>query len=167
MTFWYAVHTHSRSEQKALAHLARQGFSAYLPRFLKRRSHARRHDWVPAPLFPRYLFLNAIPEIQNLASVRSTRGVVGLVRAGFGPITVPESIITGLNARMDAETGLILLDPVALNNGDKVRIFDGPFVGLEGVLKEDRSETRSLLLLKMLGGETTIEVDSLLLQRVG
>ncbi len=57
MTFWYAVHTHSRSEQKALAHLARQGFSAYLPQFLKQRSHARCRDWVPAPLFPRYLFV--------------------------------------------------------------------------------------------------------------
>jgi hypothetical protein len=35
------------------------------------------------------------------------------------------------------------------------------------VFKEQRSEIRSVLLLKMLGAETTIEVDSLLLKRVG
>ncbi len=165
---WFAVYTKSRQEHIALLNLERQSFECFLP--MAENPYQRRsgkNETRREPLFPRYLFLNALPGSQNLATVRSTRGVVGLVRAGFELITVSESIITGLRTRMDPETGLIGLDPVPLNSGDKVRIFDGPFAGLEGVLKEHRSEIRSLLLLKMLGTETTIEVDSLLLQRVG
>ena len=165
---WFAVYTKPRQEQVALLNLERQSFECFLPMAenpFQRRS--KKNGSPPEPLFPRYLFLNAIPELQNLASVRSTRGIVGLVRTGLKLIRVPESIITGLKARTDSDTGLIALDPVALNNGDKVRIFDGPFAGLEGVLKEHRGKTRSLLLLKMLGTETTLEVDSLLLHGVG
>ena len=165
---WFAVYTKPRQERIALLNLERQSFECFLPMAenpFQRRSG--KNETRREPLFPRYLFLNALPGIQNLAPVRSTRGVVGLVRAGFELITVSESIITGLKTRIDPESGLIALDPVALNNGDKVRIFDGPFVRLEGVLKEHRSETRALLLLKMLGTETAVEVDSLLLQRVG
>ena len=54
---WYVVHTHPRAEAKALLNLDRQGFSCYLPRYLKRRRHARRLETVAAPLFPRYLFV--------------------------------------------------------------------------------------------------------------
>ena len=165
---WFAVYTKPRQEHIALLNLERQSFECFLP--MAENPYQRRsgkNETRCEPLFPRYLFLHAVPEMQNLAAVCSTRGVVGLVRAGFELITVSELIITELCSRMNPETGLIALKPVSLNSGDKVRIFDGPFVGLEGVLKEDRSETRSLLLLKMLGGETTIEVDSLLLQRVG
>ncbi len=164
---WFAVYTKSRQEHIALLNLERQSFECFLPMAenpYQRRGNKNesRHE----PLFSRYLFLNAFPEIQDLATVRSTRGVVGLVRSGFELIRVPESIITGLKTRMDPATGLIAVNPVPLNNGDKVRIFDGPFAGLEGVLKEQHSEIRTVLLLKMLGAETIVEVDSLLLQRV-
>ena len=121
-----------------------------------------RHE----PLFPRYLFLNADPQQQSLAAVRSTRGVASLVRAGFDLIKIPASIIAGLRARADQATGLIALDSIGLNNGDKVRVFDGPFATLEGVFKEYRGRTRSLLLLEILGRETAVEIDARILQRV-
>ena len=44
MNAWYVVHTHAKSEQVAVDNLARQGFRAYLPRYLKSRKHARRVD---------------------------------------------------------------------------------------------------------------------------
>ena len=39
---WYVVQSQPNSELKAAAHLDRQGFTTYLPRYLKRRRHARR-----------------------------------------------------------------------------------------------------------------------------
>jgi transcriptional antiterminator RfaH len=54
---WYVVQTHPHAENKAAAHLQRQGFATYLPRYLKRRRHARRTEAIAAPLFPRYLFV--------------------------------------------------------------------------------------------------------------
>ena len=55
---WFVVQAQPNAEHKAVAHLNRQGFTTYLPRYLKRRRHARRMDVVAAPLFPRYLFVS-------------------------------------------------------------------------------------------------------------
>jgi transcriptional antiterminator RfaH len=164
---WFAVYTKPRQEHIALLNLEGQSFECYLPMAedpYQRRSarNKGRHE----AMFPRYLFLNADTERQSLASVRSTRGVVGLVRAGFDLIRIPASIIERLKARMDSATGLIPIDSMDLNNGDKVRVFDGPFAALEGVFKEHRGRSRSLLLLEILGRETAVEIDARLLKRV-
>jgi len=162
---WYAVYTRPRQEHIALPNLERQGFTCFLP--MAENPYQRRTWEKPRvePLFPRYMFLHAVPQEQNLAAVRSTRGVVGLVRAGIELIRVPERIIAAIQARIHPETGLIRLDPAPVEAGDPVRVFDGPFAGAMGILKERCSQTRSLLLLSILGRETTVEVDSLLLQR--
>lgn len=163
---WFAVFCKPRQERKALEHLERQGFQCFLPMALnpyQRRSRGRQPR--TEPLFPRYLFLNAVPEVQNLAAVRSTRGVMGLVRSGPSPVTVPGHIVEGLRHRQDPETGLIPLAPDRVQVGDAVRVFDGPFAGAQGILKERNGERRSLILMSILGRETTLEVDALLLQR--
>jgi transcription antitermination factor NusG len=64
---WYVVQTQAGAEHKAVMHLARQGFKTYLPRYLKRRRHARRIDVVAVPLFPRYLFVEIDFERPTLA----------------------------------------------------------------------------------------------------
>jgi transcriptional antiterminator RfaH len=62
---WYVVQTQINAEAKAARNLLRQGFAIYLPRYLKRRSHARKIEKVPAPLFPRYLFVQIDLETQS------------------------------------------------------------------------------------------------------
>ena len=163
---WFAVYTKPRQEHIALHNLERQSFECYLPLAEGpfQRSSARnkmRHK----PLFPRCLFLNADPQQQSLAPVCSTRGVSELVRIGLELIKIPASIIAGLKTRMHPVTGLIPIDSIELNNGDKVRVLDGPFVALEGVFKEQRGRSRSLLLLEVLGREAVVKIDSRLLQR--
>ena len=64
------------------------------------------------PLFPRYLFLNAIADQQSLGPVRSTRGVSTLVRFGLELARLPETVMNAINNRCDPETGLVQLDPV-------------------------------------------------------
>ena len=53
---WYAVHTQANNERWATMEMARQGFTAVLPRYLKTRRHARKIETIAAPLFPHYLF---------------------------------------------------------------------------------------------------------------
>jgi transcriptional antiterminator RfaH len=164
---WFAVYTKPRQEHTALLNLERQSFECYLPMTEGSDQHpGARNKARHEPLFPRYLFLNADPQVQSLEAVRSTRGATGLVRAGFELIKIPESIIAGLKARMDPVTGLIPLDAMALDNGDKVRVCDGPLAALEGVFKEHQGVSRSLFLLDFLGREAAIKIDTRLLQRV-
>ena len=87
----------------------RQGFATYLPRYLKRRRHARRIDVVAAPLFPRYLFVEIDMTVQRWRSIYSTIGVSRLVCNGEYPAPVPEQVIEELKSRQNA-SGLIQLD---------------------------------------------------------
>ncbi len=87
---WYAVCCKPRQEAIAEENLLRQGFHVNLPRIRIRRH--RRGQWIDAieALFPRYLFIRIDPYRCNTAPVRSTRGVVGLVRFGGQPAVVPD-----------------------------------------------------------------------------
>ena len=165
---WFAVVSKPRQEQIALENLQRQDFECFLPMAenpYQRRS--KKHRQIIEPLFPRYLFLNAIAGQQNLAPVRSTRGVTTMVRFGTELAVVPESIINAIKNRMDPATGLIRIEPVELKAGDKVRIFDGPLAGISGIVEERSSENRVLILMELMGRSTRVEVDALLLQRTG
>src|SRR5262245_15098142 len=93
---WYVVQTHVHCEGKAAAHLARQGFEIYLPRYLKRRRHARKIETVAAPLFPRYLFVRMDRSVQRWRSIHFTIGVSRLVCDGEEPAAVPERVIEKL-----------------------------------------------------------------------
>jgi transcriptional antiterminator RfaH len=164
---WFAVYTKPRQEQIALEHLERQAFRCFLPMALNPYQRRSQRNPRIEPLFPRYLFLNADADHQSLAPVRSTRGVCTLVRAGMQLIEVPQGIIDAIRQRMDAGTGLVQLEPVPVEVGDKVRVFDGPFAGIEGVFRQRKGRDRALLLISMLGTQSTVEVDALLLQKAG
>jgi transcriptional antiterminator RfaH len=163
---WFTVYTKPRQEHIAVENLECQGFHCFLPMAIN--PYQRRTERKPRiePLFPRYLFLNAIPDQQSLGPVRSTRGVCSLVRFGRQLATLPERVIETISRRRDPETGLVQLQPVRARLGDKVRVFDGPLAGLEGIFKERKGEKRALLLAKLLGAEATLEVDALLLQKL-
>ncbi len=158
MTLWCAVHTHSRSEHKALAHLARQGFCAYLPRFLKRRSHARRRDWVSAPLFPRYLFVALDLGRERWRAVRSTVGVCDLVRPGERPLPVPDGVVEKIQDRED-ENGFVVVGPASpFHKGEAVCITEGALADIVGLFECENAEERVIVLLDLLGRQVRARV---------
>ena len=163
---WFAVVTKPRQEQIALENLQRQGFECFLPMAenpYQRRSKKQRR--IVEPLFPRYLFLKAIASHQNLGPVRSTKGVLNMVRFGMELAVVPETVIHAIKACAEKDSGLIKIKPVAIKIGDKVRVFDGPLAGINGVVQETSSKNRALILMNLLGRPTNVEVDALMLQQ--
>lgn len=158
MLHWFAVLTKPRAESLAREHLARQGFECRLPRTrrLLRRAEGMRE--VVEPLFPRYLFLRADPETQDLGRVRSTRGVTALVRRGVEPARVPEPVIAAIDARVVAGDGFVQLDPPALARGTAVRVTQGPLEGMEAVFQARTARDRVSLLVRVLGESCAVDV---------
>jgi transcriptional antiterminator RfaH len=155
---WYVVQTHALAENKALFHLKRQGFEAYLPRYLKRRRHARKTDWVPAPLFPRYMFLHMDTERSRWLSIHSTIGVAQLVCNGNRPAPLPDGVIKSIRDR-ESEAGLIDIRREAqFNKGDAVQITDGPLSERLGLFECDTDDDRVVILLDLLGREVKVKV---------
>lgn len=165
---WFVVVSKPRQEQIALENLQRQGFECFLPMaenpYQRRR---KKHLQIIEPLFPRYLFLYAIADAQNLSPVRYTKGVLSMVRFGIELAVISDSIIQALKTKIVLDTGLIRIQPITAKAGDKIRIFDGPLAGINGIVQEVNSESRALILMELLGRPTTVEVDAMMLRRTG
>lgn len=155
---WYIVHTHARAEIKAEVNLQRQGFATYLPRYLKRRRHARRLEIVPAPLFPRYLFVAIDVASQRWRSIQSTFGVTHLVCNGEAPSSVTAAIIDELKRRED-EKGFIRLAKRTFSRGEKVRVVDGVFSACLGLFEGMTDNERVTVLLDLLGRKVRVIMD--------
>lgn len=157
---WYVVQTQANAEAKAVAHLGRQGFETYLPRYLKRRRHARRVDVVAAALFPRYLFVAIDMTVQRWRSIYSTAGVSRLVCNGDNPAPVPEDVVHLLKSREDA-AGYIQLDHrPKFRVGDKIRVLEGVFYDCLGIYDGMSDRERVGILLDLLGRKVRVLLDA-------
>lgn len=157
-TSWYVVRTHARSELRAASHLERQGFTTYLPRYLKRRRHARRVEIVPAPLFPRYLFVAMDIATQRWRSIHSTFGVAQLVCNGEAPSAVTTAIVDSLREREDAK-GFIQLARRGFVRGEKIRVVEGVFSACLGLFEGMSDNERVTVLLDLLGRKVRVKMD--------
>jgi transcriptional antiterminator RfaH len=156
---WYVVRSHFHSEAKAQIHLARQGFETYLPRYLKRRRHARRVDVVPAPLYPGYLFVAFDPLVARWRSIRSTVGVTQLLCNGELPTTIDNAIIDSLKKREDAQGFIQLARRPQFACGDKVRVQEGLFSDSLGLFEHMTDRERVVILLDLLGRKVRVTLN--------
>ena len=154
-TFWFAVQTKPKQEEKALINLEAQGYVTYLPKIEIRKRRKDGWQQVVEPLFPNYLFLYAAPDQTNLAPVSSTFGVAKLVRFGQLLRPVPEEVIVFLK-QQESVSGNVVEVIRPFNYGDKVEILEGPFAGLQAIFQTESSEERIILLLNLMGRRTPV-----------
>jgi transcriptional antiterminator RfaH len=154
---WYVIYTKPRKEQEANHQLLCQGYETCLP--LLRHDVRRREHWheVVDPLFPRYLFIRLQLAQDNIAPIRSTRGVVGLVRFGNSPRPLPSGFVERLGEQ--ARDGVHAHQPVNLAHGDLVQILSGPFAGALARFDLETCEGRVSLLLDLLGRSHCVRMD--------
>ncbi|CUW37979.1 putative Transcription antitermination protein nusG [Magnetospirillum sp. XM-1] len=158
MESWFVVHTHANAEKTAASHLQRQHFDIYLPQYSKRRSHARKVEWVKAPLFPRYLFLRMDPELTPWFSIRSTVGVHSLVCRGGMPVPLGQMVIDEIRGRED-DSGLVSLGEAApFASGQRLEIVEGPLAEQLGLFQGLDDMNRVVLLLDLLGRQVRVRV---------
>jgi transcriptional antiterminator RfaH len=158
MTYWCVANTQANAEDKAVFHLMRQGFNVLLPKHLKRRSHARKVDWVPRPLFPGYLFVEIDPSFSPWRAIRSTVGVLDVIRFGDTPAPVPDGVIDEICARQD-ENGLVkTIDGPGFKPGDPVRVLRGALGEFEALFEASDERNRVTVLLNLLGRQVRARV---------
>jgi transcriptional antiterminator RfaH len=156
---WYAACCKPRQEAVAEENLLRQGFHVYLPRIRIRQR--RRGQWIDAAevLFPRYIFIRLDPLRRSTAAVRSTRGVVGLVRFGGQPAVVPDAVMDALSQRADSASGLHQDNRPPFSAGEPIKLVEGPLAGMEGVFTQIDGDKRVIVLLELLGKANKVRVN--------
>jgi transcriptional antiterminator RfaH len=157
---WYVVQTQINAEARAARNLVRQGFEIYLPRYLKRRSHARKIEKVASPLFPRYMFVQIDMVTQGWRSIQSTFGVSHLVLRGADPARVAIDVIGSLKALEDDGGYIKLEQRPKFALGEKVRILDGVFAENLGLFDGMADSDRIAILLDLLGRKVRVSLEA-------
>ena len=155
---WYAVHTQPHAESRACAHLTRQGYRIFCPRFRKTVRHARQTTRTLAPLFPSYVFVQLDISRDPWRSVNGTYGVIRLVMQGDTPRPVPAGIVEAMQMSLCAD-GAINWAP-SLRLGQRVQISDGPFTDFVGTLEQLDASGRVRVLLDLLGRSVSVALPS-------
>jgi transcriptional antiterminator RfaH len=149
MSRWYVIQCKPREERRALENLERQGFSCYLPVLTGEKFRQGAKCDVLEPLFPAYLFIHLNELSDNWHPIRSTRGVLQLVRVREYPVPVRDEVVECIRQRLaSSESRRCYLEP-----GDRVRITDGPFSDIEAIFVAKDGHERVALLLNVLQRE--------------
>jgi transcriptional antiterminator RfaH len=162
---WRAVYCKPRQEARAHLHLLNQDYHAYLPQVRTRKRLRGRDRSVVEPMFPRYLFIQLEDFAEDFGPIRSTRGVVGLVKLGDEVPTVPDALVTELRQRQDGDGAIDLTAFDRLKPNDPVEITAGPFAGYQGIFDADNGEQRAIVLLELLNAQRRVEVPASDLKR--
>ena len=140
---WQLVHTKPRGEARSIENLERQGFEVFLPMITLQKVRRGKLTSVTEPMFSRYLFIRTTTMVQDLSLVRSTLGVIQLVRFGTVPAKVPNDWVESMRLQPAVHEKLF-------NAGDKLLIGNGMLKGLDAIYVQPDGETRAMVLINLL-----------------
>ena len=111
-------------------------------------------------MFPGYVLVEMVMSDEAWYIVRNTQGVTGFIGSsgkGAKPIPLLPHEVDGILGSM----GLSRIDVTKeLAEGNKVKILDGPFKGMEGTIDSVDMKTQKINVNVDLFGQTTkVEVD--------
>tara|TARA_B100000795_G_C22495285_1_gene321829 strand:- start:58 stop:531 length:474 start_codon:yes stop_codon:yes gene_type:complete len=149
MKHWYLLKTKSRQENTAILNLENQNFHVYCPYgFINNKNVA---------LFPGYIFIQLDADVQNWSPIRSTKGVLHLVRFGLNFAKISDNIIEFIKAnQLSTEEKLKNINK--FKPGDKVQILDGTFKNCIAIFKSFKPDERVILLMDLLGQQQNITI---------
>lgn len=139
---WFVLHVLSNHEKKVAQHLDVRSIEYYLPLYKEKVRWTDRTVLAERPLFSGYVFARFEP--QNRIPVISTPGVLRLLGDQQWNLVEDEELS---KIRIGLEKGLSLRPHPTIAVGTKVRIQDGVFAGVEGVVSELRRQCRVIITL--------------------
>jgi len=164
---WYVVHTYSGHENRArlslLERIKTQNLSDEFGDILiptesvlevvkgQRRTSTRK-------FYPGYLFVQMELNEKTFHLVKNTPKITGFL-GGTNPTPVRESEIAQINTAMTE--GQTKPKPrVRFEEGDSVRVIDGPFSNFSGTVEEVKAEKQKVrVLVSIFGRATPVELD--------
>lgn len=165
---WYVVHTYSGYEQKAKLALKerirQQRMEAQFAEVLipsenvielvrgEKKTTSRK-------FFPGYMLVKMVLNENTWHLVKSTPKITGFVGNAVNPPAVPEEEVLRITNQMTEGT-LKPRPKVQFEEGESVRVIDGPFVNFNGVVEEVKPDKGKLrVLVSIFGRSTPVELD--------
>jgi len=170
---WYVIHTYSGYENKVKANLEHRIqsmdmgdkiFQVLVPTEEEIEIKNGKRQAVERKVFPGYVLVEMNMSDDSWYVVRNTPGVTSFVGSGNKPtpLTDPEVKQILRQIKMDAPKY-----KVAFTKGEAVRVVDGPFTDLHGVVDEVNPERNKVkVLVSIFGRETPVELDFLQIEKL-
>ncbi len=169
---WYVVHCYSGYENK-VRHAIEQRtatmgmqdkiFEVIVPTEEQVEIKDGKRKIVERRVFPGYILVNMIMGEDSWYVVRNTPGVTGFVGLGNKPTPLRPEEVAQIMKRMEAEAPVV---KVTYKPGQKVRIIDGPFNEVIGIVEEiDMERAKVRVMVNFFGRETPVELDFLQVEK--
>jgi len=170
---WYVIHTYSGYENKVKANLEHRILSMDMGHKIYQVlvpteeeieiKNGKRHP-VERKVFPGYVLVEMSMSDDSWYVVRNTPGVTSFVGSGNKPTPLTDGEVKAIlrQIKMDAPKY-----KVAFQKGEAVRVTDGPFTDLHGVVDEVNPERNKVkVLVSIFGRETRVELDFLQIEKL-
>jgi transcriptional antiterminator RfaH len=155
---WFALYTRARQEKSLARELLIHQIPFYLPLVRKTSASRGRKRTSLAPIFGGYVFLFGSEEerVRTLATNRISRILT---------VEDADQLVFDLRQlRQLIAVGAPLTVESRLAPGQRVRVRQGAFAGLEGTVLKRRGETRLLVSINFLQRGASVEIDDFLLE---
>lgn len=159
---WYVFYTYPNCEKKVQKLLSQKNIHCYLPLLKVSRQWSDRKKSIDVPLFPNYIFIKT--SVHERHNALSTSGVVKYVSFDGKPVILPEKDISVIQ-KLVTENIEISTERI-FEKGNKIRIIDGPFCGLQGYLFEKKGKARFGLQLESMEHSISIEISTSIIERI-
>jgi Transcription antiterminator len=151
---WHVLHVLSNHEKKVAQHLEVRAIEYYLPLYREKVKWTDRTVVAERPLFSGYVFARF--EAPNRIPVISTPGVLRLLGDQQWDLVEDEELA---KIRLGLAKGLPIRPHPSIAVGAKVRIREGVFAGVEGVVSELRKQCKVVITLAAVRQCFSLEAD--------
>jgi transcription antitermination factor NusG len=151
---WFVAHVKPRREKKLVEYCARQSLPATLPCYDSAHKYRGKTVVFRKPLFPGYVFLRLRPE--QKAAVRQNEHVANLLEV-LDQQTFQDQLDDILLA-LESKLGVRLAPTIG--QGMRVRIKNGPLLGIEGLVETRYGMTTVLLRLDFINQAAAVKIDA-------
>jgi transcriptional antiterminator NusG len=117
------------------------------------------------PLFPGYILLRGNISTEDYYILKSIPDILRVLKDNCGLQRIHPNEIKIINRLMC--NGDLIGTSIGLQQGDSIRIIEGPLLGLEGLIMSiDRRKGRARVKLSILGDERTIDLGIKLIKTI-
>lgn len=151
---WYAIYTSAHHERRIGQQLTERQIENFIPLYESARRWKDRRVTLQVPLFPGYVFVR-VP-LQERLKVVQIAGVARFVGFGGTPTALLEEEIAAL--RTGLSKGMKARPHPFLTVGRRVRVKNGPFSGVTGILIRRKGKSRVVISIELLRQSVAIDV---------
>jgi transcriptional antiterminator RfaH len=157
---WYVIYTHANFEKKVYSSLKQRDIICFLPLVKVTRQWSDRKKTIEVPLFPNYLFVYTT--VNDKIKILEISKEARYVKFNGAAVTVSDTEINAIKKFMNDPS--VVMDECL--EGDNVKIMDGPFIGLTGIIYEKRGKERFGIKLKSINKFLSVEFNSSSIEKV-